>query len=169
MGNIYPLQVGLVSPGEMTPYCGGSIITSRHILTAAHCTFDKYTGDFKVPSSIQVVVGEHNTADSIREVFSVVAIRKYPLFDYENGDYDIAMLVLSTPITFSSTAAPICLPASTQSQYSGQTATVTGWGDTSLDGPSSPTLQEVDVTVVDCSSYGSDEKELVSSVFIVFS
>ena len=52
--NIIPIKVGLVSPDETQPYCGGSIITSHHILTAAHCTFDSKINDVKDPSSIKV-------------------------------------------------------------------------------------------------------------------
>ena len=50
-------------------------------------------------------------------------------------------------MTFASTIAAVCLPASTQSLYTGQVATVTGWGLTSSDGSPASTLQEVDVIV----------------------
>ena len=67
-----------------------------------------------------------------------------------NNYYDIAILTLKTPITFSETSSPICLPASTSENYEGRRATVTGWGYTwPGDYASQPdTLQQVDVPVL---------------------
>ena len=102
----------------------------------------------------QVLVGEHDTSDQDVDRRDVFKIRSHPKYNHTNADYDVSILFLTAPLIFSSTIAPVCLPASTQSLYTGQVATVTGWGDTG-EGPAS-TLQEAEVTVISneqCSDY----------------
>ena len=151
--NKYPWMVALVHPGEMTPWCGGSIVSSQHVLTAAHCTHGH------TASTIQVLVGEHDTSDTLADRHSVSSIAPHPRYNHSTADFDFSILTLAAPLNFSSAAAPVCLPASSASLFTDQVATVAGWGDTSSGGPQSSTLQEVNVTIVsndDCqTAYGS--------------
>ena len=103
-----------------------------------------------------MLIGEHDTSDTEVEIRDVSTIRNHPKFNNENADFDYSILTLTFPLTFSSTIAPVCLPASTQSLYTGQVATVSGWGHTTSEGSPASTLQEVDVTVISnekCSDY----------------
>ena len=93
-------------------------------------------------------MGEHDTADTDVDRRKVSKIRSHPRYNNANADFDFAILFLSSPLTFSSTIAAVCLPASTQSLYTGQVATVTGWGLTSSGGSPASTLQEAEVEVI---------------------
>lgn len=70
--------------------CGGSILDTNHVLTAAHCVHDYY-GILLPPSYISIVVGHLllNETPSIHDVEEIV-----PHEDYHNSSYtaDIAIL-----------------------------------------------------------------------------
>ena len=60
---------------------------------------------------LQVVAGDHNLTDDKGDFYAVSSILVHPEFDSSSKDYDVAILTLRDPITFSATVAPICLPS----------------------------------------------------------
>ena len=157
-GNIL-WQVGLVSRNGQVPWCGGTLISSSHVLTAAHCTVGS------AASSIRVLLGEHNVADSVFNRVDVAEIINHPDYDSDATDNDYAILRLANPVTFTNEVSPACLPADLSATYAGVLATVTGWGTLSSGGSQPSTLHEVEVTVTtnaECNSaYGSITSNMV--------
>ena len=126
---------------ESSPWCGGTLISDAHVLTAAHCTVDE------AATGISVLLGEHNIADDEFNSVDVAEIINHPDYNNETVDNDFAILRLANPVNFTKEVRPACLPADLNATYAGVTATVTGWGDLSTGGSSPDVLQEVDVTV----------------------
>merc|ERR1719278_1074562 len=137
----YPWQVGLVSRNGRTPWCGGTLISSTHVLTAAHCTDDS------AASSIRVILGEHNIADSDFNRVDVAEIINHPDYNSWKIDNDYAIIRLAKPVSFNKEVSPACLPAYVEAPYTDYKATVTGWGTLSSGGNQPTVLHEVEVTV----------------------
>jgi len=132
-----PWQVGLVSNNGRTPFCGGTLLSSDTVLTAAHCKTSV--------SNFQVVVGEHDVTRSDGEQ----RIRPSAWIQHENynsrtTNYDFAIVKLASPVAFSDRVNPICLPSSTKN-YDSVLATVSGWGTLYSGGSQPSILQKVNV------------------------
>ncbi|MFE3074282.1 serine protease, partial [Streptomyces sp. NPDC059247] len=129
------------STGSWHPFCCGSIIGDRWILTVAHCV------DATATDRIVVGVGS-NTLDSGGTVHRVQeAVRHENYNGNAAGDpNDIGVLKLTTPIAYTPLVQPIALPD--PPAYPSGTATVTGWGKTSGNGEASNTLQQATVTLL---------------------
>jgi len=52
--NEYPMMAGLVDPFLGDVFCGATIISVKHVLTAAHCLTDRN------PNRMGVLVGDHD-------------------------------------------------------------------------------------------------------------
>ncbi|NWS49031.1 ST14 protein, partial [Probosciger aterrimus] len=80
---------------------------------------------------------------------TIKRIISHPYFNDYTYDYDIAVVELQTPVTFSSVVQPICMPAATHNFPVGKDMWVTGWGAT-VEGAStgSAILQKAEIRLI---------------------
>ncbi|EGI60766.1 Chymotrypsin-1 [Acromyrmex echinatior] len=143
----FPHQVSLKYNGNHV--CGGSIIASNKILTAAHCvTFTKPPyKDFKVATgSISITGGElHN----------VEKIIVHPQYSDRYEDAWKNDIALASPIQYNQFQKPISLAKS--KPFLGQICTLSGWGRLHTNGPLPSILQKMVQIVI---SQSQCQKEL---------
>merc|ERR1712111_136017 len=158
-----PFQVGLEYSFFDFTFCGGSLIASDKVLTAAHCCDGESAGDLKVR------VGTDRNAEG-GSTHMVSKVTMNPSYSSSTVANDACVLTLAESVT-DSNAGTVSL-ATSGSFSDGDMFEVSGWGTTSEGGDTSSTLRMVSVPYVDDTTCDSayeamEESSLMSCCALV--
>uniref|UniRef100_A0A8B9IHW2 Coagulation factor X n=1 Tax=Anser cygnoides TaxID=8845 RepID=A0A8B9IHW2_ANSCY len=140
-----PWQVLIRNSGG-NGFCGGSLINSRWVVTAAHCL------DLVRPH--HVTVGKYCSCyrrELNEQKIGVEQSWTHPHYDSNNYNGDIALLYLSSDVVFNEYVLPICLPSPNLAALLSEEGTVgmvSGWGATHVRGSTLRFLMKVRLPIV---------------------
>ena len=137
-----PWQVAIMDASNFQ-YCGGSILSARWILTAAHC-------EVKVGDKIGAGHSKLTTMSSSGQIRTVAQAITFPGYVTSEKGKDVMLVRLNAPLDLSgpnAQAISIATEADAARFAAGSTVTVSGWGTLTSNGASPDQLQKVDLDV----------------------
>jgi len=151
--NKYPWIVSLVGADSTFPTCGGTLVASKYVVTAAHCmSTDAFANNAPSSPTFKVRIGEHDWSTTsegkLKEI--TLDVKKYTVHESYSSEptlNDIAVIELAKEVDLT-IYTPACMAKTSDGTFAGKNALLYGWGKTVNNGESSKKLLEVQLPVV---------------------
>ncbi|XP_013136128.1 PREDICTED: serine protease 27-like [Papilio polytes] len=140
--------------------CGGSLISTRHIMTAAHC-IDVVYDDGVLSGTMRVTVGTNRWMAG-GQSYGISHNFTHPEYNLETIRNDIGIMVTSTEVVLSNDVQPVGL--SFDFIDAGVRARGAGWGRLWHMGPLSAVLMELVTTTVDAEQCVREVAEVAAQI-----
>lgn len=128
----FPWMAAVFSEGAMVNNqpqleykCGASIIHPEVLLTVAHCVADSQK-TYHIKAGMLDVQTEDGVSGT--QQLRVNRVIVHPRFNKQTLEYDVAILILNSPLMLSENVNTVCLPVSDLGDREDKICHVSGWG-----------------------------------------